>query len=320
MRSALIIFMTNKKLISTILWAIAWLSLGTYITSITQEDSASLLGYGAAFIAFLYVDIYIHEFGHVFSAIIVKFPIKRVTIGTGREIIRTDIGGISLVITNGFSGGMTYIGTVTNKHLKLRYFVYVIGGLAFQILAICTLLVAFRVCPSELFDVKQLSLLHVFVYSNILLLILNIYPYSFLLSGIPVPNDGARLIKLPFLKSADIQGILAAGDIFEAFEMFEAKQYQDAKIGFQKCVRDYPSVLIPKINLSSIYIKELQFSKTIHYLESIIEMYRKDPYRFFIYNNLAWAYLLSNSPQALDKADKYSKRAIECNPHRRSFS
>ena len=311
--------MTNKNLINTLLWAIVWLILGIFITNASQEKSVYILGFIPAFIAFLYLDIYIHEFGHALSAIIVKFPINRITIGTGREILRTKIYGMSLVITTGIAGGMTAIGSVTNKNLKFRYFVFVLGGIVFQLFSICALLLFFGIFPSELLYVKQISLLHIFAYSNILLIILNIYPHNFIYSGIPVPNDGARLIKLPFLKSTDIQEILAAGKIFEAYEMFEAKQYPEAKIGFQKCVKSYPSLLIPKINLSAIYIKELRFEKTINYLESILEMHRNDQYRFFIYNNLAWAYFLLDCPQSLEKADKYSEQAIECNPHHKSI-
>jgi tetratricopeptide (TPR) repeat protein len=285
-----------------------------------RGDSAAALSWWPffAFIGFTYLNIYIHEFGHALAGMAVKFPIKRITIGTGREVMRTQIRGTVLIITNGFNGGYTNIGSVSQQALKFRFLFFVLGGIGIQGLAIVLTILLFDIRLYNPGSIPTFSTIaSMFMYSNLFLILLNLFPRKFNLGGIKIPNDGLRLVKLPFLKPHDIQEILAAGKILEAHELYETKKFHEAELGFRECIERYPAPLLPKLNLSAALIKQLKFDETITFLESLRDTYDHDPYAFFLYNNLAWAHFLQCDEDALRKADGYSYRAFELNPKHR---
>jgi len=267
-----------------------------------------------SFFIFLYFNVYIHEFGHVLAAIVVRIPIRRVTIGNGREILRKRIGRIIVVITNGFSGGNTFIGPISKKLFKIRCLIIFLGGVVSQLISIVLVMLIFDIQFNELINIKHLSFSHAFIYSNLLLIVLNLIPRKILISGIPVSNDGLQIIKLPFITSYETQEILSAGKHIETYELYENKQFNEAEIGYKECIELYPIPLLPKLNLSATYIKQLKIEETIALLEPLKETYKDDPYKFLLYNNLAWAYMLKFEEQALEKADEYSKIAFQLCP------
>ena len=247
------------------------------------------------------------------AGLVVRFPIKRITIGTGRELIKRDIAGALLVITSGFSGGFTNIGSVSGRFFKARFAFFVLGGVFAEGLAIALTMALFKVRLFEFPTINTLSVAHVFVYSNLFSIALNLLPRKLTILGMPIQNDGLRITKLPFLKESGLQEIIAAGEVMEAYELFEAKQFCKAEIGFKECIDHYPSLLIPKINLSAVYLKQSRFDEAIAFLETCIEEYAHDEYSFLLYNNLAWVYLIRNEGQDLQKADQYSEKAFEEN-------
>jgi tetratricopeptide (TPR) repeat protein len=262
---------------------------------------------------FLYLNIYIHEIGHAIAGSIAGFEMKRMVIGTGREILRTRIGKVLFVLTNNISGGVTHWGQVPKKYLKPKFAFLITGGILAQLFVTAIFWITFQVSPANLFLLDDLTLPGVFISSNLLLIFANLIPMKTNFMGIKLPTDGLQLLKLPFWTKKDIQSILSAGKIMDAYELYEAKKYPEAEELFRECVSNYPEMVLPRINVGASLIKQGKIDECIDFLEKSLQTSEKDPLRFFIYNNLGWAYLVSYTSEGLQKADDYSSKAYLLN-------
>ena len=268
---------------------------------------------------FAYLDIYIHEFGHAIAGWSVGFPINRITIGIGRKVFKYKIKATNtdLVINSGFQGGMTQIGTISRKFLKPRFFIFVLGGVLLQSLVTA---IAFLVIHYHLLgkNIGQYQLIYLFIYSNLLLIVLNIIPYNIQMMGVPMPNDGLLLCKIFWMKPSEIMEILMAGKMFEGMEKIEDKEFQQAADIFRDCIHESPQLAIAKINLSVALIKQHQFEAAIASLEAALELLVNDPRKIIVLNNLAWSYLHlsirdNNNRSHLSQAREYADAASKIN-------
>ena len=168
--------------------------------------------YPATFLLSGYIGIYIHEFGHALAGSIMGFHIHSITIGTGRELFRKQVRGIFVVITNSFGvEGMTIAlaGNMPNTHLRFRYLVYVLGGIIAQGIAVIVTIILLNINLQTLFHPPYLSLGHMFIYSNLLTIGLNLLPSKILLKGTWIANDGLKMIQIFFWNERDIRRILS---------------------------------------------------------------------------------------------------------------
>lgn len=272
----------------------------------------------SVFVLFFYVDIYVHEFGHALTGWLMGFQIKRMVIGSGRELIRFKPAGFVLIITNSLSGGVTHWGKVPNSSLKPRFALLILGGIFAQMAVILLCMLILDISVQDVFVISPVSYSNLFIYSNLLLITINLIPLKFTYMGIKLPTDGMQLLKLPFWKDRDIQNILSAGKIMDAYEQYETKNYDAAEKLFRDCVKAYPDVTLPRINLAAALIKQGKVLECIEVLESDLESFQKDPLLFFLYNNLAWAHLILFKADALPKADEYSGKAYLLNSKHRN--
>jgi len=307
--------MSPYKIILTL-----FLGLGFFFYFLLVDLSGIMLPFTLilAFFFFFYINIYIHELGHVIMGWLMGFQIKRIIIGSGRELLRFKFAGFTLIITGSLSGGVTHWGKVPRRTLKPRFALLILGGVFAQILAILLFTGVQEVSVRGLFSVDQISYSSLFIYSNLVLIAVNLIPLKFNYMGVKLPTDGMQLLKLPFWKERDIQNILSAGKIMDAYEQYEAKNYRRAEELFQACVEAYPVVILPRINLAAALIKQGKVQQCIDTLESEVTRNQKDSLLFFLYNNLAWAYLILYGAGSLEKADYYSSQAYLLNAKHRN--
>ena len=268
----------------------------------------------AMLFVFLYVNIYLHEIGHAIAGSLVGFEMKRMVIGTGREILRTRIGNFLFVLTNNISGGVTHWGHVPSRYLKPKFAFLLLGGVLVQMIVTVICWTSCNLTIREVLIPDNASLASVFVISNIFLIIVNLIPIKTNFMGIKLPTDGLQLLKLPFWTEKDIQNILSAGKIMDAYELYETKKFPQAEKLFKECVTTYPDMILPRINVAASLIKQGKIKECIKFLEETLQTVEKDPFLFFLYNNLAWAYLISYKKESLQKADDYSSKAYLLNP------
>jgi tetratricopeptide (TPR) repeat protein len=263
------------------------------------------------FLLFTYLGIYIHEFGHALFGVIVMFPLRRIVIGKGKELLRLKFKNTTFIITQSLSGGSTYVGQVSPTFFKMRHFLFVLGGVLTQALVILLVTIIFNVrFPESGYDIAPA---HLFIFANLILIVANMIPFNIKKFGIPVPDDGLGLLKTPFLKKIDLQSIMAEGQTIEGYELMEAKKFQEAEKIFQDCSKCYPMHIEPKIGLSVIFIKQIKLDEAISCLEPELKESKNNIYMHIVYNNLAYAYFLKFDAAAILKADEYSFKALGLN-------
>jgi tetratricopeptide (TPR) repeat protein len=272
------------------------------------------------FCIFLYFDIIIHEFGHAIAGWIVKFPIKKITIGFGHNIFKYKFNETTLVINQGLQGGLTHPGTIPPDFLRLRYFFFILGGVGLQ--AIVTGLVIFlssalkSIYPQALNNSFFFSaIVNTFVISNLSLIVINLIPFKANMMGVPMPTDGLHLLTIFFTNQERIKEILLSGKILEGLESIEERKFLEAELIFRECLANHSTYLIPKINLSVALIRQQKFDEASALLLELIPQLERNPIRLFIFNNLAWIYLIKglHQPELLNLADEYSSTAISIN-------
>lgn len=272
----------------------------------------------------IYIDIIIHEFGHAIAGWIVGFPIKKITIGFGRNIFKYKFKETTLVINQGIQGGLTSPGTFSPNFLRLRYFFFTLGGVGLQglvILLVTIIMTAlknpytFAIPNTHNFLVWKIidSLVNIFLYTNYILIFLNLIPMNINIMGIPMPNDGLQLLTIFFVKQQRIKEILLSGKIMEGMEYLEDNKFPEAELTFRECIEQNPQFLIPKINLSATLIRQQKIDEAITLLSNLISESEDNPGKLLIFNNLAWSYLLKslNQPDLLNLADDYSTQALK---------
>jgi len=267
-----------------------------------------------AFSLFMYLDIYIHELGHAAAAKLMKIGVQKVIIGSGRELIRTNLFGIPLIITKSVRGGFTFMSHIEGKLLRLRITVALAAGILIQafLTLICIAIQRFEpkaFCISRGFDVSDS-----FIISNVLLIGISLLPMRTRFRGIRIPNDGLNIIRTLFSNNERIREIQASAIISEAHEYFEKREYEKAADVYRKCIEQYPALTIPRINLSAALIRSLKFEEAKKILGFLIAEKHDEQYDFLVCNNLAWLLLLQNDRASLVEADKYSRMAYDLNP------
>ncbi len=190
-----------------------WFAIGIIIAIVLQAINSplSLLFYNHHNIFFnlifnlilifilSYINIYIHEFGHALAGWLVGFPIKKITIGLGKNIWKYKIKATStsIVINYGLQGGLTNLGDVSRNFLRLKFFIFVSGGILLQTLMVWLTIQITRngLFVNSFFD----WLSNLFIYTNMFMIIGNLLPYQTKAFGIPQPTDGLYLLTVFFL-------------------------------------------------------------------------------------------------------------------------
>lgn len=261
---------------------------------------AGIIG-GISFFVFLYLNIYIHELGHVLAGKLVKFKIRSIIIGDGKLLLTKKIGGITFHLKKGMSG-YTIATIKTRKFIRLRKMFFVLGGLLMNLLFV-------------LFSMTfNSNILKVFVFSNIYLIINNLFPMNIYRNGNRISNDGLSLLKIPFMKDKVINEYIAGHEMYEAFDLFNKKEYESAQKILSDCMVRLPKSEILYINYALCLIKCLKLTDAKEVLINLINEKNGNEYDYAIYNNLAWVYLLTNKAELLLEAKKYSELAMKLKP------
>jgi tetratricopeptide (TPR) repeat protein len=209
------------------------------------------------------------------------------------------------------NGAFTYPLEIKGRLLRLRFSFFVMGGIIIQASLILVCITIRRFEPGAFHVSQSFDLSYPFIISNLLSICSSLIPTNFRSCGIKIPNDGLRIYRILFLSDKEF---LASGLINEAHEYYEKKGYDKATDIYRRCIEIFPTIVIPKINLSSTLIKSLEFDEAKMSLLTLNEEKRVTEYNFLINNNLAWLSLLQNDQASLIEADKFSKMAYDLNP------
>lgn len=296
------------------------MGIGVLIIIMKVEISGWIVLNLILFLIFNRLVIPLHELGHYLAAQMMGIAVSRVVLGNGREIIRVKWMNTWFIFTNKLKTGLTLLGHMSGRLMKLRLFIFTLGGMGMQVLLAYLCFVIFGYHPEEFLTGHTVRLADAFITSNVLSVIINLVPHSFQYNGYKINNDGLRLLKNFFMKPADIQEILSAGSVSDAFELYEKKDYAGAEKIYVDAVLKYPLAELVRINLSVCYIKQMKIDEAL----SLYDQYdfeRVDRnIRPLIYNNLAWLYLLKHDEISIEAAGKFAEKAFQLNPAARSIN
>lgn len=271
------------------------------------------------FFLFLYVNIYIHEAGHVLMARLTGIGVRKVRIGTGRELFTIRIFGAPFVVTSNTRGGSTIPDGYATEFSKLRFFIFSLGGILAQATVAVACVLLSKANPVQFFTARALSVSSVFLVSNAVGILLSLLPMRVGVQGFSIPNDGMRLLKTPFMGERDLRELQAASISNDGVGYLESRDYERAEKLFREVFETYPEHPIGHINLAVVLLKLLRLDEAIAILESV----RKNPfdkqYEALICNNLAWAYLLKNDIVSLEAAEELSEAALSRSPNQPYF-
>ena len=304
----------NRRVFFALFPPYCWILLAIGIALTINSADTAYLGRPivnlALFLLFIKVAIILHELGHLLTAKLVGGTPKRISLGHGHQVYRTKIFNIRLVVHSKVSGGQAYAIFQQNKFFKLRFALYVLGGVIMNtsLAVLCYILWGFGFYDSN--NQLTIDVSTVFILANAALLT-NLIPFYSNVRGIEVPSDGMSLLKLPFEKSSELKRDLDLSLLFDAHELMEEKEYKRAWDIYTNYLQKYPDNKLLPLNLSIILLKTGEPEKSVATTTVLLEHIHEktvQPYSAFIYNQLAWAHLVLNN---IDDADHYSSLAYK---------
>lgn len=261
---------------------------------------------------FLKLSVIIHECGHLTAAHLAGGTPKRMALGSGHEIHRTEIADIKVIVNSTPVGGYAIATFNNEKYMRLRYAVFVAGGVLANLIVagVFHLLFGFELRYfTGRYGVDGASAL---IFSN-LVMILNLFPFYTSAFGIKLSSDGLSLLQL-LAGSYEYKKLGVMNEYFEAYEYFEKREYDKAFTIYQKYHTLFPEEPLPLLNMSVIHLRRGDIDEAINLLTPLAEnahLKKLNRYKGLLFNNLAWAWLVKND---IVKAYHFAGLAIKAMP------
>lgn len=255
----------------------------------------------------------IHEAGHLLGARAVGGIPKRMVLGIGHETYRTELFGIKIILNSILTGGYAMAILDNQSNIKLRYFVYIFGGVLLNVLIALLFYFLLGFDPKFLTGENGVDIASAIIFTNALGII-NLLPFYTSAYGMKTPTDGLAILKLIGKSKTDNLYLGLMNSHFDAYESLENHEYDKAQLLFHDLIEKIPGNPNALINLSTIHIRRLELDRAIDILNGLegrLDSPQVAAYKAYIYNNLAWTYLLKNEAK---KAESYASRAFKLVP------
>jgi tetratricopeptide (TPR) repeat protein len=255
---------------------------------------------------YLYINIFLHEIGHYLAAKLVGFKVLALNVGSGKEFYRKKWKEVLVTASLGVSG-YTSVRVLDRKNLRLRMMVFSAAGI------LVNGLILFLLCLITGFNIKSGSngVVTIFVVVSILLLLITIKPSTVIINGMNVPNDGKRILTLPFMKEEELDKFVSSQEQIDTFRLLQNKEYALAAKVFEELMQkqDVPEGVI--INYAHCLANSNRHNEAKNQLLQLFEKEHSRDYDSLITNNLAWYFLMDFCDDSINMADKFSAEAIK---------
>lgn len=250
--------------------------------------------------------VFIHEIGHlVFAQLFGGIP-KRLVLGNGHKVFESKYKGVKIILNSRLNSGLAYTGFKNLKFIRLKLLIFTSGGFITNFITAGILFLFFGFSTGFYSGIQLISTL---IIANILIGCFALVPYYSMYNGVSLYSDGLSILRIPFIKKEELLELNHVNELLDAYELVESKQYKQALSVYEAYIEKTNNSKSIQINLSIIYQKLSEYDKAIRLLEELVPLVDQKPYKRFkhyIFNNLAWAYLLTNR---IEEADKYSEMA-----------
>ncbi|MPM10918.1 hypothetical protein SDC9_57255 [bioreactor metagenome] len=252
------------------------------------------------------VSVILHECGHVLFTLIAGGQVKRMTLGSLHKVFQKKIGKMKLVLNSRLTSGFVNVYFEDLKNIRVKLILVFSGGIAVNSTLV---LLAWYISgfPENIFG--NIHPVLCFGAANLYTLFLSVIPFPIKFNGIRTSNDALAIIGFLFNKNKDFRSYLYLADIYNANDLIEEKKYDEAIAllrGIQKKSNGFRS---SDITISYAMLKKGEFGPALEILENLLpdvdKKYLK-AYKYILYNNLAWNYLVMNRTA---EAEKYSELA-----------
>ena len=258
--------------------------------------------------------IFIHESGHLAMARFVGGVPRRMILGKGHEIARWEYQGIKVIVTSKINSGLAFAAFPDPARIRFRLLAYTGGGSLFNFLVAILLTFGFG-AQFNIFDNSQVvSFLTALNFSNLIMGIVALVPGTVDFNGQKLASDGSSILKIPFHTEEKLSRLSLTSDLLDGLDLLESKQYEQAIRLYEDCLQRAPDFRAIKIDLAIAHLKLGDLDRSLDLLRSFEEEADQEElalYGMYLYNALAWNFLLTSE---LEKADKYSQLAIEAAP------
>lgn len=306
----------KKKILFTIIPKGYWITLAVVISfAIIGGEYLKLANIGFNLVIFLFglkLAILIHEFGHLLFAGFAGGTPRRMVLGKGHKVAETKFKGVKIILNSNFNSGLAYAAFDNLNLIRLKLLCYTSGGFLTNFFVAAVLLLVFDF-STEASNGIQLS--SAIVISNLITGFSVLIPHYSSYQGLRLSSDGLSLLRIPFRKESELIELSSVNELLDAFDLFESKKYEEAITIYENFQRKAVESKAANFNLSIVHMKLGNFEKAIELMEELLPLVEEEPFKSFrtyIYNGIAWEYLLVNK---LSEADMYSELAYKIDPN-----
>jgi tetratricopeptide (TPR) repeat protein len=267
-----------------------------------------------SFVFFIRIGTILHETGHLVFAKLAGGRPWRMHLGHGPVVDKFRIAKISILISRTLSGGLAYATFDKVNATRWRYFFFVLGGPATNIIMAIAGWFLFGLSLHDYGQDLTDGVGSGWIAANVLLVCFSLVPIKYKEMGQAQFSDGMFLVKLIFKKEEVLKDYEDTIDLLTAMDLYEDEKFEEALALFTKGENQFADEYYSATTLSGIFIKCGRFDEAKAELLPVYEAIDPEnmkPLDAMILNNYAWCSIflgdlelaaeLSRQAYALDK-------------------
>ncbi|KAF5038208.1 hypothetical protein DSECCO2_556710 [anaerobic digester metagenome] len=252
------------------------------------------------------IAVILHESGHAAFAILAGGQVKRMTLGSQHKVFQKEIGNMKLLLNSRLTSGFVNVYFDNLDFIKGKLIFVFSGGFLVNLMIALTAWYVSGI-PKNIFE--NIYPVFCFGMANLVAFFLSALPFPIKSDGVRTSNDALSIIGILFSKRKDYRSYLYLADFYNANDLLEEKKYDEAITLLREIQLKTDSFRSSDITISYAMLKKGEFGQALEILENLLPDADKNSlihYKFLLFNNLAWNYLVLNR---IKEADKYSELA-----------
>ena len=266
------------------------------------------------FLVVFLVVIPIHELGHALAGFLVGYRIRGVVIGVGSPLLAFNVAGVAIRINLLPFGGLTLGTPRGGSWLRLRLWVFALGGPAANV-ALCYVLRRLY-GHADAATAEQHRLAAVASSASWTVLALNLIPFK---TAEGASSDGYSLFTIPFWKQAQLE---EARIVVEALPLLEALRRDDpqaATLPAEELQARFPEHRLTASLLGSLRHRQGRSIEALSLWRQALARSTHPRQIAFLKNNIAFVEVVIGDPANFAEADAYSAAAMAAHPELTPF-
>ncbi len=262
-----------------------------------------------------------HELAHAVVARALGVRVFSITVGVGRPWFQGRFLGTRVRVNILPFTGVTRLGHVRKRGLRLRHWLSVAAGPMAHVLFILAMFAIWResigitaggVGPDgDSWMPILFSLAGLFTLLNVVMLIGNLVPHISYSGGRPQPSDGLQLLRAPFMSQTQLDHLLATSFVFESADLQRESRYAEARACVEAGLKIWPAFATLRLDLGSILMIQGEFVAAGQAFRLALGLPENPSSLVAILESyLALSELAIGSAESLDEADRLSRQAL----------